>query len=215
MTLQRAVSTMSDLTVLDADGPYYDVLFDRLLDSLGRVSDMVEAGGLGESYVRLDGLEGMYGGEERAVSALVNSVAEYLNPRVGVANAKFTAYAAARTAEPMSAARAPDDVHAFLAPLSIDLLPVSIELKSALHRFGLRLLGDVASTGRRAMFDRFGREGVFAWELSTGIDRRPFVPRGVEESVVEHTTLPFATTSMEMLRVAWTCCSGARSQDPR
>ena len=57
-TLQRAVSTVSDLTVLDADGPYYEVLFDRLLDSLGRVSDMVEAGGLGESYVRLDGLEG-------------------------------------------------------------------------------------------------------------------------------------------------------------
>ena len=46
-TLQRAVSTVSDLKVLDADGPYYDVLFDRLLDSLGRVSDMVEAGGPG------------------------------------------------------------------------------------------------------------------------------------------------------------------------
>ena len=31
MTLQRAVSTVSDLTVLDAGEPYYQALFDRLL----------------------------------------------------------------------------------------------------------------------------------------------------------------------------------------
>ncbi|MXY21511.1 MAG: hypothetical protein F4Y49_09290, partial [Dehalococcoidia bacterium] len=91
MTLQRAVSTVSDLTVLDADGPYYEVLFDRLLDSLGHVSNMVEAGGLGEVYVRLDGLEGMCGGEDGAVSALHDAVSDHLNPRVGVAYAKFPA----------------------------------------------------------------------------------------------------------------------------
>ena len=101
----------------------------------------------------------------------------------------------------MSVVRVQDDAPAFLAPMSIDILPVSAELKAALYRFGLRLLGDVASTGRRAMFDRFGREGLIAWELSTGVDRRPFVSRRVEESIVEHTTLPFATTSMEMVRV--------------
>ena len=201
MTLQRAVSTVSELTILDNDEPYYEVLFDRLLDSLAHVSDMVEAGALGEAYVRLDGLERLYGGEAGVASALLNAAPDYFNPRVGVAGAKFPAYAIARTARPMSVVRAPTDASEFLAPLSIDLLPVPIELKSALHRFGLRLLGDVASTGRRAMFDRFGREGLIAWELSNGVDRRPFVSRRVEESVVEHTTLPFATTSMEMVRV--------------
>ena len=162
---------------------------------------MVEAGGLGEAYVRLDGLERLYGGEAGAVSALLNAVPDILNPRMGVACHKFPAYAAARTAEPMSVVRAPDDVSAFLAPMSIDILPVSEELKAALARFGMRVIGDVSSVGQTAMLDRFGREGLFAWELSTGIDRRPFIPRKVEESVVEHTTLPFATTSMEMVRV--------------
>ena len=201
MTLQRALSAMSDLAILDADEPYYEALFDNLLDSLGRVSDMVEAGGLGEAYVRLDGLEGMYGGEAGAVSALLDAVPGYLNPRVGVAAAKFVAYAASRISGPMSAVRAPEDVPDFLAPLSIGLLPVSGELKATLGRFGMRVIGDVSSVGRAAMFDRFGREGLVAWELSTGVDRRPFVPRKVEESVLEHTTLPFATTSLEMLRV--------------
>ena len=194
MTLQRAVSTMSDLMVLDTDAPYYEALF-------GRVSDIIEAGGLGEIYVRLDGLEGMYGGEAGAVSALLGAVSDRLNPRLGIAGSKFVAYAASRISGPMSAVRAPDDVATFLAPLSIRLLPVSAELKAALGRFGMRVIGDVSSVGRAAMFDRFGREGLSAWELSTGVDRRPFVPRKVEESVVERTTLPFATTSLEMLRV--------------
>lgn len=201
MTLQWALSTMSDLMVLDADGPYYEALFNSLLTSLGRVSDMVEVGGLGEAYVRMDGLEGMYGGEAGAVSVLLDVVSDRLNPRVGVAGSKFVAYAAARGAQPMRPARAPNDVPAFLAPMSIGTLPVSDQLKAALARVGMRTIGDVSSVGQAAMFDRFGREGATTWELSTGVDRRPFVARGVEESVVEHTTLPFSTTSMEMVRV--------------
>ena len=199
MTLQQAVSVRSELVVLDADGPYYESLFERLLNSLGRVSDMVESGGLGEAYVRLDGLEGMYGSEAGVVSALLDAVSVRLNPRVGIADSKFVAYAAARGAQPTRPVRVGEDVAAFLAPKSVYLLPVSYQLKVALGRFGISLIGDVSAIGRAAMLDRFGREGLFAWELSTGVDHRPFVPRKVEESVVEYTTLPFATTSLEMM----------------
>ena len=202
MTLQQAMSVHPGLIALDDDEPHYRSAFARLLDSLGHVSDVVEDGGLGEAYVRLDGLERLYDGEAGVVSALLNAVPDYLYPRVGVADSKFPSYAAARTAGPMRAVKAPDDAPTFLAPLPINILPVSVDVKSALRRFGLRLMGDVASTGRTAMFDRFGREGATAWELSTGQDRRPFVPRKVEESIVESATLPFSTTSMETLRAA-------------
>ena len=157
MTLRQAVSVCPDLIALDADEPHYRSAWERLLDSLGGVSDMVEDGGLGEAYVQLDGLERLYGGETGVVSALLNAVPDHLNPRVGVASSKFPAYAAAHAAGPMRAVKAPDDVEAFLSPLSIGFLPVSFEVRSALHRFGLRLLGDVASTSRTAMFDRFGK----------------------------------------------------------
>ena len=201
MTLRQAVSVCPDLITLDADEPHYRDTWERLLDSLGGVSDMVEDGGLGEAYVQLDGLERLYRGEAGAVSALLNAVPDHFNPRIGVANSKFVAYAASRAAGPMRAVKAPDDVEAFLAPLSIDLLPISVELKAAVRRFGMRLLGDVARAGGTAMFDRFGGEGATAWELSVGVDNRPFIARKFEESVVEHTTLPFSTTSLEMLRV--------------
>ena len=201
MTLRQAVSVCPDLTALDVDESHYRNAWERLLDSLGCVSDAVEDAGLGEAYVRLDGLERLYGGEAGAASALLNAVPNHFNPRVGIADSKFAAYAVARNASPMRAARAPEDAAAFLAPLSIDLLPVSAEIRAALRRFGLRLLGDVSRAGRTAMFDRFGNEGATAWELSVGVDGRPFIPRKVDDSVVENTTLPFATVSMETLRV--------------
>ena len=39
MTLRQVMSIHTDLTILDADEPHYKVVFDRLLDSLGGVSD--------------------------------------------------------------------------------------------------------------------------------------------------------------------------------
>ena len=175
MTLQQAMSIQPELVALVADEPYYRGVFERLLDALGRVSDMVEDGGLGEAYVRLDGLERMHRGAAGAALALLNAVPDYLNPRVGVADSRFGAYAAARTAAPMRAARAPEDAAAFLAPLSIGLLPVPAKMKFDLYRFGMRTMGDVASTGGSAIFDRFGQEGLTAWELCKGVERRPFV----------------------------------------
>ena len=43
---------------------------------------------MGTAYVRLDGLEDLYGGEARLVTALLNSVPQALHPRVGVGDAK-------------------------------------------------------------------------------------------------------------------------------
>lgn len=65
---------------------------------------------------------------------------------VSDAGSKFTAYAA-RTARPMRAVKTPDNTRPFLAPMSIDILPVSSELKTALRRFGMRLIALARETG--------------------------------------------------------------------
>ena len=102
--------------MLDADEPHYRRVFGEMLSSLQRVSDRVEGTELGTAYVRLDGLERLYRGEAGVVSALLNSVPAYLNPRVGVADAKFPAFVAARTCKTHGATRVPDNARAFLAP---------------------------------------------------------------------------------------------------
>ena len=67
---------------------------------------------------------------------------------------------------------------------------------------GLRTLGDVAAMGQIALINRFGSAGQKAWELAQGIDYSPLVPLKHEESIVEHTDLPFASASLELLLTA-------------
>ena len=202
MTLEQAMSRHSNALVLDADEPHYRQVFRQVLGSLQGVSDRIEGAELGAAYVRMDGLEGLFHGEAGVVSAMLNAVPAYLNPRVGVADAKFPAFVAARTCRPLGAFRVPDDVRAFLAPHSVDLLPVSTGAKTGMHRFGLHTMGAVASMREHMLVDQFGPEGGRAWALCNGIDDSPVVPMRFDESVVEHISLPFHSSSIEVLFVA-------------
>ena len=116
-----------------------------------------------------------------------------------MAEAKFPAFVAATVSEPSRATRVPSDVAAFLAPLTVDILPVPTDLKVALHRFGLHTLGDVGSMTETSLVGRFGTEGRRAWHLSRGMDDSPFIPLAHVETVVERTSLPFSSASLELL----------------
>ena len=199
MTLEKTLSIRPDALVLEADEPHYRKVFTLILNSLQSISDRVEGSELGTAYVRLDGLERMYGGEARLVNALLNAVPQDLTPRTGVAKAKFPAFVAARVSEPSRANRVPTDVASFLAPHPVDLLPVPADLRAALHRFGLHTVGNVASMTEVSMIDRFGGEGRRAWHLSRGMDDSPVVPLAHVETVVERTSLPFSSASLELL----------------
>ena len=202
MTVEQAVSRHANVVILDADEPHYRRVFAQMLISLQGISDRVERADLGTAYVRMDGLEGLFGGEAGVVSSLLNAAPAYLNARVGVADSKFPAFVAARTSRTLGAIRVPDDVEAFLAPHSVDLLPVSSRVKSMMHRFGLHTMGDAASMSVDVFVDQFGLEGKRVWALCNGVDDSPFVPMAFEESIVEHVSLPFHSSSLEVLFIA-------------
>ena len=136
------------------------------------------------------------------MTTLLNAVPQDLAPRVGVGNAKFPAYVAAQTSQPMGAARVPPDVAGFLAPQPVDLLPIPARLRAEMRGFGIHTLGDVASMTAHDMSNRFGAKGLGAWELAQGIDDAPLVPLRYEETVSERTALPFASASLELLLTA-------------
>ena len=159
ITFEEALSIRPEALVLEAEEPHYRRVFAQVLASLQGISDRVEGSELGTAYVRLDGLERMYGGEARLVNALLNAVPQDLAPRASVAEAKFPAFVAARVSEPSRATRVPIDAASFLATHPVDLLPVPADLKVALHRFGLHTLGDMALMTESALVGRFGAEG--------------------------------------------------------
>ena len=188
--------------VLEADEPSYRRVFQQALASLQGVSDRVVGSDLGTAYVGLEGLEDLYGGEDRLPIALLDSLPQYLKPRIGVGEAKFPALAAARTSGDAGVTRVPPDAAAFLAPHSIDLLPIPPEMKANMHRFRLHTMGEVASMREEDVAGQFGPVGKRAWDLCHGIDDSPLVPLGYEESIIEHASLPISSTSIELLLVA-------------
>ena len=53
-----------------------------------------------------------------------------------------------------------------------------------------------------ALVDQFGAEGSTAWQLSHGIDESPLIPLAYEESISERMSLPFASSSLQLVTVA-------------
>ncbi len=200
MTLEQAMSQQADTVALDADERSCERAFNEVVTALQGVSDLVEGAEPGRAWVRLDGLGAAYGGEERLLERILPGCAPgYLMPRIGVGNAKFPTLVAARLAKDGGRVTVPAEVSSFLAPHSIDHLPLAAEVKAAMHRFGLHSMGAVAAMRKHQVVDQFGPAGRRAWELSQGIDESPLVPVSTEETVVEHSVLPCGAASLQHL----------------
>ncbi|MCH8279858.1 MAG: DNA polymerase Y family protein [Chloroflexi bacterium] len=202
MPLQEAVSRCKDTLLLQADEPYYDSVFDEMAVSLEGRSPLVEKAQLGCAYVGLDGLEAMYDGEARLITSLLQAVPHQFNPRVGVALGKFPAYVAAVTSSGGRATKVPEDVAGFLKELSVDLLPLSWDNKTRLHRFGLHTLGQLAALSVGSLQAQLRSEGRRAWELASGVDPSPLVPCRREEVVTEFLTFPSPTITRDAVLTA-------------
>jgi DNA polymerase-4/protein ImuB len=202
MPLQEAVSRCKDTVLLQADAPYYESAFDALICALEQRSPLVEKAELGRAYVGLDGLEAMYGDEARLIASLLQAVPQEFNPRIGVAGGKFPAYVAAVTSRSGRATRVPEDVAGFLKELSIDLLPLSWDNKTRLHRFGLHTLGQLTALSVGSIQAQLKAEGKRAWELAGGVDRSPLLPFQREEAVTEFLTFSSPAVTQHAILVA-------------
>ena len=185
MSPQEAMARYKDAVPIEADGARYEQEFSRVVLRLGYRSPVVEAAAMGCAYVGLDGLQDTYGSEERLLELLLQAVPSYLGSRIGVSEGKFTAYLAALSAQPGRAYKAPHNIRDFVAPWSIDMLPIEWAIKVRLHGFGLNTLGQVAKRPIGPIQSQFGKVGARLWLLSQGIDDTPLIPHRVEEELLE------------------------------
>ncbi|HUG15293.1 MAG TPA: DNA polymerase Y family protein [Thermomicrobiales bacterium] len=198
MSLRDAVNACSQAAILTSDPVYYAGVFADLLRSLGAVSPGIEAGEPGCAFVDLRGLGRLHGGLENVPAALLQAVPPTLRPRIGLAANKFTAWVAAHKARPGGSHAVPAEYgKAFLARCPVDLLPVPVETKRRLERFGLYTLGDIARLPAGKTQAQFGPEGRRIWELANGNDREPFRSIQHEERVLECLPLPSPAVQIE------------------
>jgi DNA polymerase-4/protein ImuB len=202
MPLHKAVTSAAGASFIEADDAYYQSQFNGILDALAERSPVVEDAGLGCAYVGLDGLEALYGGDARLVVTLQTAVPGHWRARVGIGSGKFSAYLAAMSAEPERPFKAPPDSRDFLKGFPIEVLPVDFKLKARLHQFALHTLEAIACLPTGALQAQFGPEGKLIWELASGVDIRPLMPRMPEEAVTETVSFPEPVGTLEPILLA-------------
>jgi len=178
MPLREAVALCPSLTVVQSRPAQVARAAEALTETLATVSPLIEEAAPGETYADVRGLEGLYPRPDMLERAILDAAPASLQPRTGIAGARFTAFVAARHAAPLDAMRIADDEAAdFLGALPAAWLPLGVEDIERLRALGIETIGQYAALPRHAVEAQFGRAGGRAWLAARGEDLTPLRPR--------------------------------------
>ncbi len=229
MTVSQAIGLCPTLRLVEPDPVHYDERFARLLTALNEVSPVVEPGELGIAYVGGDGLEGIYGGPEKIVEG-VRETMERRNDgtrdpfqrsivpsfRVGWGPGKFVAWVAATRAKPGDAVIvSPGEAGSFLSAQPIAVLPIDPDTHRRLRQLGIRTLGALATLPEEAVTAQFGAAGRRLWRLAAGRTLEPVVGRVAPEPIVAALTFFTPVGERELLERATGQLIARALKDPR
>jgi hypothetical protein len=176
MRLGQALATCPSLALVErpatVEREWEEVL--RRLEDAGFAVDPVEHGVV---VFETRGVERLYGGVQPALEHALAAVGSTWDPRVGAAERRFTALAAASVARPGQIMLVQDsDEQEFLEPLPLSLLPLPGRPLRGLEGLGLpaRRARRASGSSRRG---RLGVDGRKAWGLAQGGRKREFEER--------------------------------------
>jgi len=192
MRLSEALSTCPSLELVEQDPASVEQAWEEILRRLEDAGFAVEPDSPGVVYFDSRGVERLYGGLEPALKRSLAAVGTAWDPRVGAAERRFAALAAASVARPGQALVVADDrTQSFLAPLPLQLLPLERERYEELEELGVRTIGQLAGLPGGAVAERLGPDGRRAWSLAGGEEPgdRKVAPR--RPAAALHETLEF------------------------
>jgi len=213
MALRRALSLCRDAAVATISERDAAREAEALRELVERTSPLVEEVAPGHLHFDVRGLARLAGETEKEFLRDLQEAARSrsgLPVALGAGKNVFVAHAASAAAwlrrgssgDLLPLLVPAEESESFLAPLPVEVLPVSRTMKVRLRLFGLRTLADVAALPRAALEAQFGREGGRAWELAHGEDDSRIIPRREELSVSVAMELPAPASTVEPLLVA-------------
>jgi len=202
MRLGEALSRCPELRLVSPDPAGVRERWAAALDRLERIGAGVESDVPGQAFFEARGLRRLHGGDvEGVVAAARRALAG--PARVGVAPARFAAYAAAMQARGRRTVVFPGRAAgARLAPLPVTLLrsrPELAGLPDLLRQLGIATLGAFGALPRPAVAERFGHPGLLALDLAQARDT-PLEPRRPPEPVGERLSLPESASGVQLER---------------
>jgi nucleotidyltransferase/DNA polymerase involved in DNA repair len=169
MRLGEALATCPSLQLVDPDPATAEAGWERIVRRLEDAGFAVDSAAPGCAYFETRGVERLYGGLEPALKRALQAVGPGWDARVGAANRRFAALAAANVARSGQALVVSDErTREFLAPLPLTLLPLEAGRREELEELGITKLGHLAGLPGGAVAERLGPDGRRAWSLARG-----------------------------------------------
>jgi len=201
MRLGEALATCPRLVLVEQDPASVEHAWEGVLRGLEDAGFAVEPAEPGTVYFETRGVERLYGGLEPALRRALAAVGPAWDARVGAAERRFAALAAAGVARPGQVLVVSDErTRRFLAPLPLTLLPLERERYEELEELGIRTIGQLAGLPGGAVAERLGPDGRRAWSLARGERDGRVAPRKPVESLVETLEFPEAVGNELTLR---------------
>lgn len=216
MTATQARAVAADVKLVDAAPARYREAMRGLGEALLSLSLTVDVEQLGLAYLLVPpshqdgprttgtGATGAAarrsGGARFGEKVLEATARQGLRGRVGIADDRFTAWAATQADRTSPVVVVPPHGSAaFLAPLSLELLPLDPDVKRTLELLGVRTLGDFAALPAPSVGRRWARAGVDVQALARGEDRTPLCAFSPVEPIRETGELEQAIMELEPL----------------
>jgi protein ImuB len=204
MRMGEALATCPSLVLVEPDPAAAEQSWEEILRRLEDSGFAVESSGIGCAYFDTRGVERLYGGIEPALKRALAAVGSTWDARVGAADRRFAALAAASVAQAGQALVVSDTrTNEFLAPLPLSLLPLDPERRAELRALGVQRLGQLAGLPGGAVAERLGPDGRRAWGLARGGKARRVRGREAPAEVVEELEFPEAVGNELTLRRAF------------
>jgi protein ImuB len=203
MRIGEALSLCPELALVEQDPATAEHEWEGVLQRLEDSGFGVEAAAVGCLYFETRGIERLYGGLEPALKRALAAVGSAWDARIGAAERRFAALAAAHVARSGQVLIVSDrQTKDFLAPLPLTLLPVDPERREELEELGVRKLGQLAGLPGAAVAERLGPDGRRAWSLARGGKRGRVRARKVATEFMETLEFPEAVANELTLRRA-------------
>ncbi len=191
MPTARALRLCPDLIVVRSRHAVYGRLSREIMDLLNDAAPVVEQLSIDEAFLDVTGAPET--GLEIA-SALQQEIQDQfeLSTSWGIATNKLVAKIATEVGKPGGRIEVPPgEEAAFLAPLPVGMLwGVGPKSQERLAGFGVRTIGDLASSEPSQLQTMFGRRGPDLLRRAQGQDGRPVVSERDPKSISAETTFP-------------------------
>ncbi len=204
MRLGEALATCPGLVLVEQDPAAVELAWEEVLRALEDSGFAVDSAEPGCVYFETRGVERLYGGLEGALKRALAAVGTAWDARVGAAERRFAALAAATVARAGQALIVSDErVPEFLAPLPLEVVPMDPRRRSELRELGVKKIGQLAGLPGGAVAERLGPDGRRAWGLARGGKPARVRGRRPPAEIVEALEFPEAIGNELTLRRAF------------